>query len=904
MGDRWRPDTGQQWLRDTDKRIDMLERRTVRSAGPNSLALGAGAMNKIINGDFRINQRRYVSGATLTPGLLPGYGHDRWRTSGSTNLVRNPRVGTNVTDWNIYGATGAGARQTTGGPAGASTFYRLTLSAALAAGGGGIYIAEAGIPVQDGVTYVVSAWMRASTAGTGELAMQPFGAGSAVGSIILGNGAVAANTWTRIVGTLVAPAGATGLRLHFRYSALASGATLDVTGARVSEYTGSPDLVNYFDGDTGTWLGTAHASQSINRSTLTSYTFTQAPNGCTITLNSGGGIYQVIERANMPAGRYTVSWEGTAQTTIGGSASIRNRMGNPDTVVGGLGFGISGATGSFTPPGVVGGPVVRRNMVRDPRTTATAQWIATNTALSIVGGYMRSTANGAGPAALNPLLLAGSAASAAGSAAANDPFAYQVKVKQTGVPQYVRPRIGYAESTGVEIGSLGMSPLVQTVPAGSGDTTLTFVGVLPNNPNISRLTAAVYFYSSVAAANPPAGQVNEFTQLLVDVGSLAPLTTGAVVYFDGSTPDGTGLGSNQYDWTGTADASASTTALGVAGGKFRATAIGGSLPYFYPNTPANEGPGRYAVTPGDKITWRTEVTNPNLFTVYARPGTYFYDIAGTQLAGTITGPFVAIPPGETVVVEQVGLTTPSTAGLVGMLPLILFYLSGGGLTPSAGALMDTTKWALFTGADATSLDPAEPVPYFSGASTIPGYATAWLGPANVSASTKTAVFTSPASFDVDGTGDVTIEFVAVGGAATLGKVTVAVGAAPYPFEPRLIGEELLLAQRYYWRSPEGSAVGTQLGPMGTTNNTTTAVLHHELSVPMRILPVLEWTTTLGVSDLITLSAVVTAMSINPISRGSILRLDTTYSAGGGTVGRPALLRSAGANNWIAYSAEF
>ena len=44
----------------------------------------------------------------------------------------------------------------------------------------------------------------------------------------------------------------------------------------------------------------------------TSLFFTSAPQGQMVTIDSGGSIEQVIERANMPAGAYILSWTGTA----------------------------------------------------------------------------------------------------------------------------------------------------------------------------------------------------------------------------------------------------------------------------------------------------------------------------------------------------------------------------------------------------------------------------------------------------------------------------------------------------------------------------------------------------------------------------------------------------------------
>ena len=45
---------------------------------------------------------------------------------------------------------------------------------------------------------------------------------------------------------------------------------------------------------------------------LASLTFTAAPQGQAVTISANGGTVQIIERANMPAGTYTLSWAGTA----------------------------------------------------------------------------------------------------------------------------------------------------------------------------------------------------------------------------------------------------------------------------------------------------------------------------------------------------------------------------------------------------------------------------------------------------------------------------------------------------------------------------------------------------------------------------------------------------------------
>src|SRR5690606_4926487 len=110
-----------------------------------AMMLDRGYDNKIINGDFRINQRGYASGAALVPGRISGYSHDRWRTAGRTNRVRNPRVSVNTTDWTgLVAATIT--RITTGGPTPEiPSFIRATLTST--GTGRGVWLSEAGVSV-------------------------------------------------------------------------------------------------------------------------------------------------------------------------------------------------------------------------------------------------------------------------------------------------------------------------------------------------------------------------------------------------------------------------------------------------------------------------------------------------------------------------------------------------------------------------------------------------------------------------------------------------------------------------------------------------------------------------------------------------------------------------------------
>ena len=50
--------------------------------------------------------------------------------------------------------------------------------------------------------------------------------------------------------------------------------------------------------------------------TNTTLTYTSAPAGQSVTINSGGGLQQIIEQANVPAGTYVLSFTGTATGRI------------------------------------------------------------------------------------------------------------------------------------------------------------------------------------------------------------------------------------------------------------------------------------------------------------------------------------------------------------------------------------------------------------------------------------------------------------------------------------------------------------------------------------------------------------------------------------------------------------
>lgn len=304
-----------------------------RAVTPSGLSFLSerGLDNLIHNGSFRINQIGYASGGSLIPGMATGFGHDRWRSSGRANLCRNPTGGTNTTGWSGSNST---ISRLTGltipGLSGVTTAIRGTNN--LAAVGGLYFNGDAAaaaypIPVLPGVTYRITAWLRANVAKTIQPSIQfsnPAQTLVASDSTPTAAVALSANVWTKVsylyrVPILVSTVNPPGQMGPYWYSttAWAVGNTLDIAGVTITETSTSADPA-YSDGSflNCSWVGTAHASISIDRTVVTSYTFTQTPNGCVITLNSGGAIYQVIERPDIPAGDYVFGHDGTATMRI------------------------------------------------------------------------------------------------------------------------------------------------------------------------------------------------------------------------------------------------------------------------------------------------------------------------------------------------------------------------------------------------------------------------------------------------------------------------------------------------------------------------------------------------------------------------------------------------------------
>lgn len=212
-------------------------------------------------------------GAVLEPGTVDA---DFTTLSSITNLAPNGAFRVDLTGW----AGGGVLTRVAGGPTGVGVafFIRSTFNAAVS---GGIFNRGPGtsgsaVSVTGGKTYTVSMWVRSSVAKTVNLNVEWTASGNVnVGSTSSPAFNLAANTWTLIRSTHVAPATAVlaGAYSYLTSGTWASGNTYDATGLMFVEGDGlETDTLTplaYFDGATTAtakynyaWTGTASQSSS------------------------------------------------------------------------------------------------------------------------------------------------------------------------------------------------------------------------------------------------------------------------------------------------------------------------------------------------------------------------------------------------------------------------------------------------------------------------------------------------------------------------------------------------------------------------------------------------------------------------------------------------------------------
>lgn len=303
---QFQPGTSLELTRQTEKRLKRLERRANpggRLGDVEAKVAQLSGRRRNRNGNFQINQHGYVSGAYLNPGQ---YSFDGWKQFGQLNLASNPVGMINGVPSVVGYTTSLGGFTTISGltipglPS-VTTAVRNTFTGASASGT--FLNGQLGtkIPVVAGQTYAFSWWVRSSVAKTVTFNVQWANDSSSTGSISGTPVALTPNVWTLSGVTGVAPAGSTvaGVFSYQTSGNWAAGQTLDMTGVLI---------------ELGSTINPFYLPPSIS--------FTAAPQGQQITFDGQGSFLAFpMERANIEAGDYVVSWTGTSQMAMANSGS-------------------------------------------------------------------------------------------------------------------------------------------------------------------------------------------------------------------------------------------------------------------------------------------------------------------------------------------------------------------------------------------------------------------------------------------------------------------------------------------------------------------------------------------------------------------------------------------------------
>lgn len=170
------------------------------------------------------------------------------------------------------------------------------------------------------------------------------------------------------------------------------------------------------------------------------------------------------------------------------------------------------------------------------------------------------------------------------------------------------------------------------------------------------------------------------------------------------------------------------------------------------------------------------------------------------------------------------------------------------------------------------------------------YTLSWKGNAqaqvyNVGSATP-GYASSPVTVDIDGTADVTVEFI---GAGRIAEIQFERGIIATPFERRPIGTESLLCKRYFQRYGTGTN-GRELIGAGIANAPTAALFPMRLPVEMRTTPTVAVTsgTTFRINVGTSLILVSGSPTLDATSNPRTLRVNASV-ASGLTTGQAATL---------------
>jgi hypothetical protein len=200
-------------------------------------------------------------------------GYGSYVTDSRTNLVQNPNFEAGTPNWAGSNPTSIVTTSTTQKYIGSQSLRleRITSTGNLgcALPSQSFDVPAFGIPVTQGNTYTVSAYVFQGTSGVVDIDLNyGFGAISLVTSPVAFTPAI--NTWTRISATLTAPPTSNGLRIVIRFLNRPAGELVYVDAVLVEQASSAPP---YFDGtyadpyagytiSSQTWNGTANASTS------------------------------------------------------------------------------------------------------------------------------------------------------------------------------------------------------------------------------------------------------------------------------------------------------------------------------------------------------------------------------------------------------------------------------------------------------------------------------------------------------------------------------------------------------------------------------------------------------------------------------------------------------------------
>jgi hypothetical protein len=443
-----------------------------------------------------------------------------------TNLVINPNMETNITNWTASGGTALATitRDTTIFHSGAASLKAVCSGASLFQGVTSAASVMAALVV--GETYTVSAWVYSTVAGLVRVGL------TSTSTTVLQT-AVLANTWTRV-----------------SYTGVANSAALPV----VVIDTGNPARATtlYFDDvlvEQSATVGTYFDGSTVDTATAT-YAWTGTPNASTSTetladLLPNDHIRVEVAFSTTPDDP-APAWEDiSAFVDMTGGVSITTGRADEYAVVqtGSCRVFLDNTDGRFT-PGLV--PVVTRtNLCPNPNfETDAAGWVA----FSAVAAPTRVTTTPF--SGVGRLSAVGSAATAAPgvyttvSAVAGDTITYTARVRSDGQT----PTSGFARIQAMPSVTMLASVVTAWAPDANGWQLITATVTVP-----SGATTSLRIIPGVQCAAVYTGTLG-VDEVLIEK------SPAAGTYFDGSTA--AGVDSNgwvlAHAWTGTADGSTST----------------------------------------------------------------------------------------------------------------------------------------------------------------------------------------------------------------------------------------------------------------------------------------------------------------------------------------------------------